>query len=262
MSGIGVGDYGFLFGAGIGAGVTGTVAGLASLISYPALLAVGLSPVAANVTNTVGLVGNVMGAVAGAQPELKGQSARIRKFLVLTVTGGLIGAAMLLLLPASGFNAVVPILIAGSAVLMLMRPRILRKAEERRLASVAAGRAPSRQIGPQIAVLLVGVYGGYFGAGAGIMMMALLAVLVVDELARVSALRNVLMGSINGVAAIFFAFFGPVHWLYALPLGMGFILGGYLGPWIVRRISADALRLVVAAGGFILAIDLGWSAYT
>jgi uncharacterized membrane protein YfcA len=262
MTGIGVGEFGFLAGAGVVAGVCGTVAGLASLVSYPALLAVGLSPVAANVTNTVGLVGNVVGAMAGAQPELKGQAPRIRKYLTLTLSGGIIGAAMLLLLPAAGFDAVVPLLIAGSAVLMLLRPWILRRAEERRLAAIDAGKSPSRQVGPQVAVLLVGVYGGYFGAGAGIMMMALLAVLVVDALARVSALRNVLMGSINGVAAIFFAFFGPVHWLYALPLGGGFILGGYMGPWIVRRISADALRVVVAIGGFVLAIDLGWQAYT
>jgi uncharacterized membrane protein YfcA len=255
------GQIPLVFGAGLISGIVGTVAGMASLVSYPALLALGLSPVSANVTNTVGNFFTVVGGVAGSRPELAGQAERARKYLALSLLGGISGAALLLATPSAGFDAVVPFLVAGAAVLMLLRKRIQRGVERRRAAALAAGRSASRQLGPQVGVLLVGVYGGYFGAGAGIMMTALLSILIVDTLVRVNALRILLMGAVNGIAAVGFAFFGPVHWLYALPLGIGYVAGGYIGPHISRRLPATALMIIIAVGGFALAIDLAWQAY-
>lgn len=255
------GDVVLLFLAGIGAGLCGTVAGLASLCSYPALLAVGLSPLAANVTNTVALLGNTAGSLVGARPELAGQAGRARGFLRLTLAGGVIGTVVLLATPSQSFDYVVPVLVAGSAVLVVIAPRLQAASDRRRLEHLAAGGAPRRAVWPRAAILLVGVYGGYFGAGAGVMLTALLAVVVADTLARIIALRVVLMGSVNGVAAIGFALFGPVHWLYAIPLGAGCIIGGYVAPSIVRRMPIHLLRWVIAFGGLVLAVELGRRAY-
>lgn len=255
------GDVLLLFLAGIGAGLCGTIAGLASLSSYPALLAVGLSPLAANVTNSVALLGNAAGSFAGARPELAGQGPRIRSFLGLTLAGGLIGTVVLLATPSQGFDYVVPLLVAGSAVLVVVAPRFQAASERRRIAHLAAGGAPSRNLGPKLAIVLVGIYGGYFGAGAGVMLTALLSVVVVDSLVRIIALRVMLMGSVNVIASLGFALFGPVHWLYTLPLGAGCVLGGYVAPTIVRRMPVHLLRWVIALGGLVLAVELGRRAY-
>jgi uncharacterized membrane protein YfcA len=256
-----LGDAAFLLAAGVLAGLTGTIAGMASLVSYPALLAVGLPPVVANVTNTVALCGNTIGAMTGARPELVGQGALIRKYLPLMALGGISGATLLLFTPSSGFEYVVPFLVLGSAILILARPALQRRALAAHAADEAAGIEPSREVWPWIALALIAVYGGYFGAGAGTMVTALLALLIEDSLARITALRIVLMGAINSISAIEFAFSGYVRWLYALPLGLGFIGGGYVSPWIIRRISTELLRVIIAVCGFLLAIDLAAQAY-
>lgn len=250
-----------LFVAGIGAGLCGTIAGLASLCSYPALLAVGLSPLAANVTNTVSLLGYAGGSWVGARPELAGQGARLRGYLRLTLTGGVIGTAVLLTAPSKSFDYVVPILVAGSAVLVIVGPRIQAASNRRRIEHLEAGGPPRREIWPKVAVVAVGAYGGYFGAGAGVMLTALLMILVADTLARITALRVMLIGSVNVVASIGFALFGPVHWLYVIPLGAGCIVGGFVAPAIVRRMPVHLLRWVIALGGLVLAAELAHRAY-
>lgn len=265
---IGLGETAFLVGAGVLAGIFGTVAGLASLASYPALLSVGLSPVSANVTNTVALVGNVLGSVFGARPELVGQAPRMRKFGMLTLIGGSLGAALLLATPSEGFAKIVPLLIAGSAVLVLVRPRLQRAIDLRRQRARAGDphaapveQQPGTHWGAQTTIFALGLYGGYFGAGAGVMMIALLAIVTGDTLVRVNALKNILLGLANFAAAVGFIVFGPVVWAAAIPLGVGCITGGFIGPKIARVMPPTLLRILIACAGVVLAIKLGLDAY-
>jgi uncharacterized membrane protein YfcA len=238
--------------AGMGAGLAGTVTGLASLVSYPALLAVGLSPLTANVTNTVALSCNALGAAAGSQPELRGQRAQVLRLGAVCVVGGAVGAGLLLLTPGGAFQRIVPWLIALASLLILARPVLLR-----------AGTAALGHRHPVVVAGMFGaaVYAGYFGAAAGVVMLALLSAVTPDSHARVNALKNVVLGLGNATAAIGFAVLGPVSWTAALPLAIGFFGGGLLGPRIVRRLPTNALRVVIAVLGLALALRLGWQAY-
>ena len=238
--------------AGVGAGLAGSIAGLASLVSYPALLAVGLTPVAANVTNTIALVFNTAGTMAGSRPELRGQRPRIRELGVIAVAGGLVGGTILLLTPASAFERVVPWLIGlGSLTILVPRRPTLH------LDDVPAPASRVLFAG----IFAIGVYAGYFGAAAGVLMLALLLITTPDTLARCNALKNVVLGISNVVAAVIFAIFGPVHWLVALPLAAGVLVGGRIGPVIVRHSPTRVLRVLIALAGLGLAIHLGLDAY-
>jgi uncharacterized membrane protein YfcA len=238
--------------AGIGAGLAGSVAGLSSLVSYPALLAVGLSPVAANVTNTVALIWTSVGSVWGYRPELVGEARRIRVLAPVAALGGITGGVVLLVTPASAFARVVPWLIgAGSLAVVLRRSPGAEPAHRTRRGSAAlvAG------------VFAVAVYGGYFGAAAGVVLLGLLLFATMEPLARCRGLTSVLLGVANAVAAVAFALDGPVHWDYALPLAVGCLIGGRLGPPIVRRAPVGPLRVAIALAGLALAVHLGLDAY-
>jgi uncharacterized membrane protein YfcA len=238
--------------AGVGAGLSGSIAGLASLVSYPALLAVGLAPVTANVTNTVALVFSSVGSVAGSRPELRGQRGRIRQLGVVAVAGGVAGGALLLLTPRDSFERIVPWLIGlGSLTILVPRRPALHPEDLHLPASrlLVAG------------VFLIGIYAGYFGAAAGVLMVALLLIATSETLARCNALKNVLLGLANVVAAIIFAVFGPVHWVAVIPLAAGLLVGGRIGPIVVRHSPARALRVLIALAGVGLAIHLGLDAY-
>jgi uncharacterized membrane protein YfcA len=238
-----------LLGVGVLAGIVSTVASLASVVSYPALLALGLRPVSANVTNTVALMFTAVGAAAGSRPELAGQGRRVLRLGLLTATGGGAGAALLLLTPARGFELVAPVLIALGSLIILRRP------------------VPSRPVDPapgwlpQAGVFAVAVYVGYFGAAGGVLMLAVLIRLFSQSLARTNALKNVISGLANGVAGIGFAIFGPVQWAAVLPLAIGFMAGGWIGPALVRRLPARGLRVFVGLCGLAVAIRLGVSTY-
>jgi len=238
--------------AGFGAGLTGSVAGLASLISYPALLTLGLPPVSANVSNTVALVFSSIGSVWGSRPELVGQRARARYLGPIAVAGGLTGGLLLLETPSSTFALVVPWLI-GLASLTILVPRD------------PARRAPNELDRPtwklSTGVFLLAVYGGYFGAAAGVLLLALLLVATAEPLARSNAMKNLLVGLANAVAAVVFVAIGPVRWLAVIPLAAGCLLGGRFGPSIVRRVPAAPLRALIACGGLALAVHLGLDAY-
>lgn len=238
--------------AGFGGGLSGSVAGLASLVSYPVLLAIGLPPVSANVTNTVALVFSSTGSVTGSRPELKGQSAIVRRLAPMAVAGGAAGGVLLLVTPAATFTRLVPVLIGAAALAILIPGK----------ASRPAGADPYRP-SPLLAagVFLVAVYGGYFGAAAGVVLLALVLSATSETLARSNALKNVLLGSANAVAAVAFALFGPVHWWDVVPLGAGFLAGGRLGPVIVRHVPAWPLRVLIAGAGIGLAVHLGLAAY-
>jgi uncharacterized membrane protein YfcA len=238
--------------AGVGAGLAGTVTGLASLVSYPALLAVGLPPLTANVTNTVALCCNALGAAAGSQPELRGQRATVLRLGAICVVGGAVGAGLLLLTPGGAFQRIVPWLIAAASGLILARPLLLR---------AGSGSLGARHPAVVAGMFGAAVYAGYFGAAAGVVMLALLSSVTSDSHARVNAVKNVVLGLGNATAAVGFALFGPVAWTAALPLAVGFFGGGLIGPHLVRRLPTTALRVVIALLGLALAIRLGVQAY-
>jgi uncharacterized protein len=238
---------------GVAAGIVSTVAALASLVSYPVLLALGLPPLTANVTNTVSLSFTAVGAAAGSRPELAGQGARVRRLGLVTALGGAAGAAILLLTPAKTFEAAAPVLIGGASLVLLLQP------SPGDATALGAGREHSW---PRLAALFfVAVYVGYFGAAGGILLLAVLIPMLSQPLARTNAVKNVINGLANGVAAVGFAAFGPVRWAAVLPLGAGFLVGGWCGPALVRRIPARLLQILIALAGIGLAIKLGLSAY-
>jgi uncharacterized membrane protein YfcA len=241
-----------LFAAGIGGGLCGSIAGLASLTTYPALLLVGLPPVAANVTNTVALVFNGVGSVSGSLPELRGQRSALKRLIPMAILGGAGGAALLLSIPAEGFENVVPVLLGTSAVLIAL-PQRDKVAE--------AQRTLIRTVLESVALLAICLYGGFFGAAAGVMMLALFLRTGSASLARANATKNVVLGVANGVAALIFIAFAPIQWLAVVPLGLGCLLGSRLGPLIVRRAPATPLRLMIAVAGLALAIKLGFDTY-
>ncbi|GAA4936269.1 hypothetical protein EV188_114159 [Actinomycetospora succinea] len=229
--------------AGFAAGLSGSMAGLASLFSYPALLAVGLSPVAANQTNTIALAVASVGSVLGSRPELRGQAPRVLRLLPLTLVGGAIGAGLVLVTPSDAFALIVPFLVAGASLVLLLPRR-----EDAKPVTSRVGHAAT-----VVGVLVVGVYSGYFGAAAGVVMMALLTRALADSLVRVNAVKNVLLGASNAVAAVGFAVLGEVSWSAALPLTAGLLVGNYYGPAIARRLPPTVLRIGIAVAGLVLA---------
>ncbi|PXY27137.1 sulfite exporter TauE/SafE family protein [Prauserella muralis] len=242
--------------AGVAAGLAGSMAGLASLFSYPALLAAGLPPIAANVTNTVAMFSTTVGAAAGSRRELRGQRGRLLRLAVLAIAGGSAGAFLLLTTPASAFELVVPWLIALGAALLLFRDRLREAADDR--ARTRGG--PPSALPLALAVLVVAVYGGYFGAGAGVLMLAVLSVSATEPLPVTNAVKNVVTGAANVTAAVAFAFVAPVDWVAAAVLAAGSLVGSWLGPAVVRRLPERPLRIAVALAGFGLAAHLWFEA--
>jgi uncharacterized protein len=237
-----------LVAAGIVAGVIGAAGGITSLVSYPALLAVGLAPLPANVTNVVALIGSFPGSALGSRPELRGQSMWLRRWAPLAGAGGVLGVALLLLTPSHVFDHLVPFLLLTAALVLLWQPRITRWHQAR------GGRGGEYILGG--GVFVVSAYSGYFGAGSGIMMLALLLITIDEGYAASNALKNMMVGVATVVAAAGFLLFGHVRVEAALYLGAGLLVGSFLGPKVARRLPGDVLRLVAAALGIALAIWL------
>ena len=252
-------EFGLLVLAGIGAGLVGSVAGLASLISYPALLATGVPPLTANMTNTVAMVFQGLGSISASRPELTGQGRRVLRLVGASVLGGAAGAALLLLTPSSAFERIVPVLIAGASVAMLVqRP-------PRELAVEGARKHPGRtHDDPRwlpLGTFAIAIYGGYFGAAAGVMLLAMLLLGTGEGLPRSNAMRNVVLALANSVAAVAFIVLAPVAWSAVLPLAIGLFTGSRVGPWVVRRAPQTTLRRLIALAGLGLAVHLGIQAY-
>lgn len=237
----------FLVVAGIVAGVIGTAGGITSLVAYPALLAVGLSPLAANVTNSVALLGSGIGSAVRSGPELEGHGKTIRTWLPASVSMSLAGAVLLVMTPGEVFDRIVPFLVALGALVLLLQPAIGRWQTRRdvRLPGVAVGSAGAG----------VAIYNGYFGAGSGIFMIALLLLTTEPVLHRANALKNVILLAADVLPAVLFAVLGRVVWHAVWPLALGAVLGGLIGPSVARRVPAGVLRVLIAVCGFVLA---GW----
>ncbi|GAY15945.1 UPF0721 transmembrane protein [Mycobacterium sp. shizuoka-1] len=231
--------------------MTGSIAGLASVATYPALLAFGLPPVIANVTNTVALVFNGIGSAWGSRPELAGQGRWLLRMAPVAAAGGATGAVLLLTTSADAFEKVVPVLL-GVASLAIVVPRGSPHPGLRRRRVVLAEAA---------AIFGISLYGGYFGAAAGVLFLALLLNAGADSLAHANAAKNVLLGLANCVAAVLFIVLAPVHWAAVVPLGAGCLIGSRLGPVVVRHAPATALRIVIGIAGLVLAVTLGIDAY-
>lgn len=237
--------------AGLAAGAINTLVGSGTLITFPVLLAFGYAPVTANVSNTIGLVpGSVSGAV-GYRRELAGQRGRALRLGAMSLAGGITGAVLLLVLPASAFKAIVPVFIALALVLTLLQPRIAVWLVKR---EIDLERRGALQLA--LAVYLTGVYGGYFGAAQGILLLAILGVALAQDLQRTNALKNVLAGLVNGVAGLYFAFAAHVEWGPAAIIACASILGAQLGARYGRRLPPDALRAVIVVVGVFAIVRL------
>jgi uncharacterized protein len=237
--------------AGVFAGGINTIVGSGTLVTFPVLLAVGYGPVTANVSNTVGLVPGSFSGAVGYRAELAGQRRRVLVLGTASVLGGITGAVLLLSLPSSAFEAIVPVLIALALVLVVLQPRLSRALAARRERTPAHG-GPLLWLG----TYLTGIYGGYFGAAQGVILLALEGIAIPEDMQRLNALKNVLAGLVNGVAALIFIFLAPVAWLPALLLAVGSTAGGQLGAKVGRRLSPAVLRGVIVVVGTAAIVKL------
>ena len=278
-----------IFATGLAAGTINTVVGSGTLITFPTLLAFGYPPVLANVSNNVGLVPGVASGVHGYRAELAGQRRRIIRLGSASVCGGLLGAILLLVLPEGAFKAIVPALIGVAVVMVLIQPRLARWMARRQLdrpaardgdgavpgplgdsggggAASAVGVLPATAVdrraeavgGPVLwfLVFCAGVYGGYFGAAQGVLLIGLLGIAFSDGLQRINAVKNVLAGLVNGVAAVMFILLTHVDWTVAGLIAAGSILGGQVGARVGRRLPPWALRLLIVCVGVAALIKL------
>lgn len=235
--------------AGLAAGTINTVVGSGSLVTFPTLLWVGLPPVVANVSNTVGLVPGAVSGAWGYRRELSGQRARLLRLSTGTLTGAATGATLLLVLPPGVFAAVVPALILLACALVVLQPWLVRRLADR----------PRRDHGGPLVwvfVFATGMYGGYFGAAQGVLLIAVLALGLDETLQRVNAAKNVLAGLANLVGGIIFILVADVNWAAAGLVALGAIVGGFTGARIARMLPPSALRAVVVAIGVVAIVTL------
>lgn len=241
-----VGNIVFLAFAGVAAGLVGYLAGLMSLISFPALLAVGLPPLTANVTNTLGAIGVGAGAAvrAGDQVMAAGRGRAWQQFVICAIGGGT-GAALLLITGESVFEAMVPWLIAFASLTLFLSPRLKKLSSGNERWAIYLG-----------ALFFVCLYGGYFGAGAGVVYFALVLLLTSYPWPRAVLMKSVLLSISNLAATVIFVIFAPIDWLAALILFVGNLIGGNIGPLVQRYIPEAISRWVIAIGGLFLAWSL------
>ena len=242
--------------AGGAAGLINTVVGSGTLITFPTLLALGIPPVLANVSNTVGLApGSFAGALAGRE-ELVGQRARVLRYGIPSLLGAVAGALLLLTLPSAAFNTIVPVLIGLGCLLVVIGPSLSRWVAARRL---RLGQGPAAADGPWWlwpVIVVTGTYGGYFGAAQGVLVIAVLGVALTETLARINALKNVLTGIANGVAGVVFMFVSEVNWEVAGVLALGAVLGAQVGARVGRRLPPQVYRVVIVLVGVTAIVNL------
>jgi uncharacterized membrane protein YfcA len=266
-----------IFAAGLAAGTINTVVGSGTLITFPTLLAFGYPPVLANVSNNVGLVPGVASGVHGYRAELGGQRRRLIRLGSASVCGGLVGAILLLTLPQSAFKAIVPALIGVAVVMVVIQPRLAKWVAERQraraalvtpdgaiadspaaLAATADSAAREAIGGPVLWVLvfLAGIYGGYFGAAQGVLLIGMLGIALNDSLQRINAAKNVLAGLVNGLAAVVFIIATHIDWGVAGLIAAGSIIGGQVGARIGRRLPPWGLRVLIVCVGTAALVKL------
>lgn len=237
--------------AGVFAGGINAVVGSGTLVTFPVLLAVGYPPVVANVSNSLGLVpGSISGSI-GYRRELTGQWIRVLRLGAAGVLGGLTGAILLLVLPPSAFEAIVPALIVLALALVVLQPWLARK-----VAEIHENPHPHGGLPVLLAIFGTGVYGGYFGAAQGVLMLALMGILMDESLQRINGLKNVLASLVNLTAGIVFVFVADVAWLVVALLAGGSIVGGVLGARVGRRMPTFWLRGVIVIVGIAAIVQI------
>jgi uncharacterized protein len=252
--------------AGGGAGFINAIVGSGTLISFPTLLGVGFEKVAANMANNIGLAPGSMSAVVGYRRELAGQRRRLLRLGPASAFGGLTGALLLLNMPSSAFKTVVPFLILLGVALVIAQPIVQARLKARRLVTAPSAGLPGQSNGEGIAeriplfvvvvVFLTGIYGGYFGAGQGVILTGLLGMAFVDDMQRINAAKNVLAGLVNGVAALVFIVLRPISWEPAILIAVGSVIGAQLGAKVGRRIQPNILRALIVIIGLVVATKL------
>jgi hypothetical protein len=236
--------------AGVGAGIFNGVAGGGSLISFPVLLALGLSPLTANITNTVGIWPGYLGSAAGFRKEIAGQRRRFVRLSPVAGVGAVAGAVLLLTTSSADFTAIAPWLVLGASLLFASQP-LLRRA--------LGGSGDPTRVHPVLLVIgtfAASIYGGYFGAGMGVMLLAILGLCLPDSIIRTSGLRTILSILVNGIAAVVFLIHGGLVWEAVALLAAGSLVGGWIGARVALAIPANALRLVVVVVGLVTAVKL------
>ncbi|MTV81825.1 sulfite exporter TauE/SafE family protein [Secundilactobacillus folii] len=242
--------------AGIIAGLLSTIAGLASLVSYPTLLALGLPAVSANTTNTAALIFTGIGSLLSSSKELHGNGRITTRVSLVALCGGIVGALILAFAPESTFERVVPFLIFGAGILMLWSQ--FRKKPLKRTTSKPH---PVKNFLRYLAIFLVGVYIGYFGASAGMILLAILIFTLQKNFAVTNAIKNFTTFVTNIMSIFIYAFTTKVYWWMVVPLGLGMFIGGYLGPVVVRHVPVQPIRTLIAFAAFGLAGFLFWQSY-
>lgn len=240
-----------VFAAGIAAGAINAVVGSGSLITFPALVAVGIDPVVANVSNNIGLVPGSFTGAYGYRAELAGQRERLLRLGPASAIGSLIGGILLLFLDPSVFKVVVPVLIGLSCVLVVVQPKLSGWLSARREEA-----DPHGGVVLWLGVLGAGIYGGYFGAAQGVLLIGLLGSFLTEPLQRVNAAKNVLALVVNGTAAVLFILIAHVDWWAVLAVAVGATLGGFIGGTYGRRIPAPVLRGIIVCVGVVAIVKL------
>jgi uncharacterized protein len=236
--------------AGLWAGLINTVVGSGTLVTFPVLVALGYPPVTATTSNAIGLItGSITGAV-GYRSELTGHGRRVARYAVASLLGAVAGAVLLLVLPADAFEAVAPVLVAVSVVLVLVQPVLARRLRDR--ATVDRTASPLLYL----LIFLVGIYGGYFTAAQGIMLVGVMGLLLADPLQRLNAFKNALTAVVNLVAGAIYAFVAPVSWPVVAVLAVSSIVGGVLGASIGRRLSPAVLRAAIVVIGVAAVVHM------
>lgn len=242
--------------AGSGAGLINAVVGTGTLITFPTLLALGVPPVLANVSNSIGLAPGSLSAALASKPDLVGQRARIIRYGIASLLGSIVGAVLLLWLPPSAFQAIVPVLIGVGCVLVIIGPWLTGRIAARR---ERLGVTEVSEVGPPwlfVAIIFTGMYGGYFGAAQGVLVMAIMGVAVAETLPRINGLKNVLVMIANAVAGIVFVLISEVDWWIVLALAVGSVLGAQVGARIGRKLPPIVYRVVIVTVGVAAIIAL------
>ena len=238
--------------AGLAAGAINAVAGSGTLVTFPTLVAIGYQPLLANVSNTVGLVPGSAAALWSYRPELREMRERLIRFVPVSVFGAITGGVLLLTAPASAFKAVVPFLIGGALLLVLLQPYVSKV-----LARRQAQGPPRDRTGLMLAAVFgVGVYGGYFGAAQGIMLIGLLGTMLPDDMQRLNALKNAMALAANATAALLFVTVHHIDWAVAGLIAVGSMIGGLIGGRYARRLSPAALRGIIVTIGVVAIVRL------
>lgn len=251
-------ELGVIFAAGIWAGMINTVVGSGTLVTFPALLLFGYPPLTANISNNIGLLAGSASGIYGYRAEIRGQLGLLLRLLPASVAGGLVGALLLLVLPAEAFGAVVPVLIVIGLLMVLVGPVVQRRTAARRDPDHAASALDRPRASLVGLVFLLGIYGGYFGAAQGILLVGLFGITLTIGMQEINGVKNVLAGAVNGIAAVVFVLVAREHidWQIVALIGGGSLIGGYLGARIGRRLPPNVLRATILLVGTVALVRI------